>query len=242
MELYMKRTLLLLFVLLVNTNLFADIIVGTLSYDPPFEYVVNNKDSLAGFEIDLMNAVCKKINEKCQYKPMLIKSIFEQVNEGTIDLAIASIAITKERQANFLFSIPYLESKYQLITLIDSPINKASDINGKTLGVVKGSLFEDLAYTLFKNIKLVESASDSDLYSNLTQKKVQAILVDYLMAKFWQSNSSDELKLVGEGLPIGNGYGIISKKSNTALINNINQALTDLENDGTYLRLYEQYF
>lgn len=238
----MKRIFLFCFVFLVSTNLFSKIIVGTLSYDPPFEYVVNKKNFLSGFEIDLMNNICKRINEQCEYKTLLIKQIFSGISEDTLDIAIAAITITKERQAEYLFSIPYLESKYQLMTTMKSPFQKTPDVNGAVLGVVRGSIFKQIALSIFTKITLQETASDNELYFSLIQGKVQAILLDHQMAKFWLSNNSNTFKLIGKGVSIGDGYGIITNKGNEALIQKINKALQDMENDGTYVALYEQYF
>lgn len=238
----MKRMFLFFFVSLISTSLFSKIIVGTLSYNPPFEYVVDNKNLLSGFDIDLMNNICKRINETCEYKTLLAKELFTETSADRIDLAIASLTITKERQAEYLFSTPYLESKYQLMTTINSPIQKAADVNGTVLGVLRGSLFKELALTLFTKITLHEVASNDELYSALLTGKVQAILLDHLMAKFWQSNNSKTVKLIGNGVLIGDGYGIMTNKNNGALINRINKAIQEMENDGTYVTLYKQYF
>ena len=41
---------------------------------------------------------------------------------------------------------------------------------------------------------------------------------------------------------MGEGYAIMAHKNNSDLIKKINQALLDMEQDGTYLRIYNRYF
>ncbi|RYW67113.1 ABC transporter substrate-binding protein, partial [Legionella pneumophila] len=52
----------------------------------------------------------------------------------------------------------------------------------------------------------------------------------------------DQLKLIGDKIPIGSGYGIIALKNQSALIDKINHILLEMEKDGSYLRIYNEYF
>ncbi|HAT9397002.1 TPA: transporter substrate-binding domain-containing protein, partial [Legionella pneumophila subsp. pneumophila] len=40
----------------------------------------------------------------------------------------------------------------------------------------------------------------------------------------------------------GSGYGIIALKNQSALIDKINHILLEMEKDGSYLRIYNEYF
>ncbi|PJE14418.1 MAG: ABC transporter substrate-binding protein, partial [Legionella sp.] len=68
-----------------------------VSYDPPFT-IRADKDHYFGFDIELMSSLCTEMKTQCQFKPMPFNQLFTQLNKGTIDLAIAAIIITDERQ------------------------------------------------------------------------------------------------------------------------------------------------
>lgn len=101
--------------------------IGTLSYNPPFETQVNDsskKNEFYGFEIELMDEICERINAKCQYKPLLFEQILAEINSGAINLGIGSINITPERSERFLFSLPYKASYHQFLIPSNSNIKK----------------------------------------------------------------------------------------------------------------------
>lgn len=126
--------------------------IGTLSYNPPFEIQVNNsskKNEFYGFEIELIDEICKRINAKCQYKPLLFEQILSEVNSGAIDLGIGSINITPERSERFLFSLPYKASYHQFLVPSNSNIKKIDDLKGKTIGIHLGSPTADYLIGLF---------------------------------------------------------------------------------------------
>ncbi|BCA93834.1 hypothetical protein TUM19329_01950 [Legionella antarctica] len=56
------------------------------------------------------------------------------------------------------------------------------------------------------------------------------------------NNAIQQFKLVGQKILMGEGYGIMALKSNALLIQQINKSLLDMEADGTYLKIYNQYF
>lgn len=130
------------------------LVIGTLSYNPPFETQVNDsskKNEFYGFEIELMDEICERINAKCQYKPLLFEQILAEINSGAINLGIGSINITPERSERFLFSLPYKASYHQFLIPSNSNIKKIDDLKGKTIGIHLGSPTIDYLKVYFNN-------------------------------------------------------------------------------------------
>ena len=239
----MRLFLIMLFVFLFDTTLYAkQLIIGTLSYSPPFETVADKKGNFFGFDIDIMNEICKRLHDSCQYKALPFEGLFQEIQSAQIDLAIAAIAITPERLALFSFSISYLPSKGQLLTSIDSPINNVKGFDGKRIGVQSGSLYEKLASNTFVNAIIIEEETQQDLIEAISKKKVDAIFCDEASAQYWIDSNDDLFKTVGAGIPVGLGYGIMANTNNIALIKRINKILSDMAEDGKYLSIYKQYF
>lgn len=228
---------------LISAPLFAGVLtIGTLSYDPPFGMMINKTGNFFGFEMDLMNAICKRLNETCRYKALTFEQLLSETQAGKIDLAVAGISITLERQQMYLFSLPYLASNAQLLANVNSPIKNFQDVIEKRIGIEAGTVFKMLAQQQFKNSKLVEYSTQSDLFEALANKSVDIIILDKFSAEYWVDNNQGLFKTVEKGIPVGIGYGVMANKNQGVLIERINQALIDIENDGTYLSIYQQYF
>lgn len=239
----MRFFLTILFVFLFGTPLHAKpLIIGTIAYSPPFETVADKNGNFFGFDIDIMNEVCRRLHTTCKYKALPFEGLFQEIQSAQIDLAIAAIAITPERLTLFAFSIPYLPSKGQLLTSIRSPVNNVQGFDGKRIGVQAGSLYEKLAINTFKKATIVQEKTQQDLLEAISNKKVDAILCDEASAQYWIDNNEGLFKTVGAGIPVGLGYGIMANTSNLALIEHINRILSDMAEDGTYLSIYKQYF
>ena len=239
----MRFFLVFVFGILFNNYIYAEqLIIGTLAYDPPFETAADQKGDYFGFEMDLMNEICRRMNDQCKYKPFYFKQLMIEVQSGTIDLAIAGITITNNRRLSYLFSLPYLKSNAQLLTTSTSNINAPKDINGKRLGFEAGTLFKKLVQQKYNNMTIIEYKTQTDLFQGIANNEVDIIILDEISATFWVTNNNSQLKLVDDSIPVGEGYGIMANFSKQDLISRINNTLIDMENDGTYLAIYKRYF
>lgn len=241
----MRLPLLLLIYLLGLSPIHArPLIVGTMHYAPPFEiiYKANQKEYFMGFDIDIMNEVCKRINTECQYRSFIYKYLFDAVQTKKVDLAIASITITPERKQVFLFSMPYLQSSAQFLTLSTSPIKEKDGLVNKRIGIQSGTVLITLAKTRFSDAQLLTLDDEKELMQAIITGKVDAVLLDDASASYWVNNNNNLFKLLGKRIPLGLGYGIMSDLKNSALVERIDTALIEMQDDGSYLDIYKKYF
>ncbi|WP_165475059.1 transporter substrate-binding domain-containing protein [Legionella yabuuchiae] len=238
------RTLFLVMAMLLSFVSFATtLMIGSSPLNPPFETLAEAPNQFYGFDTDLMMEICKRTQNNCQFKSVRFNDLFAQINTKKIDLAISAIIITPERQNNFLFSIPYLQSSARFLTLNSSPAKDINNLVNKRIGVRLGTPFKALAFKLFKNnVTIVEYPFTADLLDGLGKREVDAVLMDALAVEYWAFNNSDSYKLLDNQFPLGNGYGIMASLENKELIAKVNQALKEIEADGTYTKLYKQYF
>lgn len=81
---------------------------------PPL--VQMEKGQLAGFSIDLWNAIAGRLGVKTQFVEMPdIGSLLESVHTKSADLGIAGISITADRDKSFDFSQPMLSAGLQIL-------------------------------------------------------------------------------------------------------------------------------
>ena len=217
--------------------------VGSLAYDPPFAVEADKQGHFFGFEIDIMLEVCRRIQANCSFLPLTFPEIFTSLMANQIDLGLASISITEDRQQTFLFSTPYLTSSVRFIALAKSAINNESNLIGKKVGAVRGSIFKSVVLAKLGNdVRIIEYPTLLEELQALSNKEVDGIIADTGTAKYWVATNSAMLKLVGQPINVGIGYGIMTTKTKAALIARINNALFAMEKDGTYLKIYNRYF
>lgn len=239
----MKILSVLLLSCLMSSSLLAEqLTIATSAFSPPMEEQATANGVFTGFEIDLLNEICRRINATCTYKAMTFQGILNAVAAGSVDLGIDGFFITQERLQYYLFSSPYLQAKAQLFTTADSNINSENVNTGKCIGVEAGTVYKALLNQMYNNIKVVEYDNQQDMLQDLSDHKIDLIMFDLIGASYWVNNDTVEFKLVGEAISFGMGYGVIANPNQRALIARVNAALSAMENDGTYLAIYRRYF
>ncbi len=233
-----KRVFLTLFGMLFLTVTQAALVIGVPYFRPP--YVIGPDD---GYDLDVMKTICGRLHETCTFKFMHFDALYTALNNGTIDLAIGAINISASRKKHYIFTVPYKSSNGQFVVFNDSSINTVDELNGKKIGVVSGSVFEDyLKGNQQSKYTLVFFNGPVSLINALAQKKVDAVLIDSDGINFWQKSGGAHLKNVGLPIDVAGGFGIMAIAKNEALIRAINHIIPKLEKEGVYNKLYADYF
>ena len=218
------------------------ILIGLPAENPPFESVTGQNGGYYGLEVDIIGEICRRAALTCKFVSVPIGDVLQQLTYGKIDLCIASVAITKEREKTLLFSRPYLKSSVQFITDTDSPIKTVEDIRGKTVGTRYGKLLPEIVINLFQgDIKITELPNISSLFESLNNKNVDVVILDSLIVRYWAANNNDTYKIIGPEIAEGQGYAVVANKDEPALITQINSALENMEQDGTTMKTYNRY-
>ena len=240
----MKKSLFLILLLLAPALVFTETLtIGTTRENPPFSSLGSDNNVFFGFDIDIMQEICHRINATCKFVPFMFNNLFIAITSNKLDLAVSGITITPYREQFYLFSLPYLRSSAQFVTNKTSGINKPDDLFNKRLGIRMGTPFLNLAIQMFGDqVKIVTFKSDDTQFACLSNDQCDAIVIDKFSALTWVANSGGLYKLVGSPIQLGDGYGIMANLSRGPLIARINQALLNMEGDGTYLKIYTQHF
>jgi arginine transport system substrate-binding protein len=240
----MKLLAFFIYIICSSTSYSQTLVIGSSKYNPPFESWAN-KDNLYyayGYDIDFMNEICRRSNYSCQYKAFGFDELFTVLKEHKIDLVISSIIVTDSRKRQFAFSLPYLESNAQYMANVNSRIAKITDIHGKKVGARQGTPYGQLAKIVTQNNTIVFYNSIEDMFLALKENKVDVCILDYETAKNWSALNAGIYKLIGKKIPIGDGYAIMLNLDQQNLKEKINRTILEMQEDGTFLRTYSQYF
>ncbi|WP_456399587.1 basic amino acid ABC transporter substrate-binding protein [Mesoaciditoga sp.] len=218
-------------------------IVGTSADFPPFEYVQNGK--YVGFDIDLINEIAKIEGFKIQIRDMSFDSLIPALRAGVIDIAIAGMTITNEREKIVDFSEPYWHADQDVIVKKDSKFTVTVLCGNHKVGVQTGTtgdlwVSDNLVKPGLLNPNNVKRYQ-SFIYSlqALLNGSVDANVLDSPVAERFAKIKP--VKIVAT-LVTGESYGIAVKKGNTELLNKINNGLKKLESSGKMTLLIDKYF
>ncbi len=158
------------------------------------------------------------------------------LQEGEVDLVIASYSITDERRQVVGQAGPYYVTGQQLLVPADSDIDSVEDIKGQEVCSVTGS-------TSLENVKK-EGAKPRgfDTYSECVDQvldgTVDAMTTDGAILLGYAAENPDELKVVGEPFS-EERYGIGYSKDSPEMCQWINDTLTEAFEDGAWEEAFD---
>ncbi|MCL9683955.1 transporter substrate-binding domain-containing protein [Legionella maioricensis] len=218
--------------------------VGVESFSPPF--IIQGTDrEVYGYDIDMMNSLCKIMNRTCRFHIMQFDKLLTAVAEKKIDVAVSSITITLDRLKQVDFSMPYLLSYSRFLTNHLDNAKKPFSLNllnAQRIGIETGTIFGDqIGQMGIINPTIKEYETMELLVEALGKNEVDYILLDNPTAIYWEANASGEFSVIGPTFLYGNGFGIALNKDNKTLLQAINSALLQYENSEDYKINYNKY-
>ena len=215
--------------------------VGVKQDVPNFGYYSAKTNTYEGMEVDLAKKIADELKVKVNYIPVTTQTREPLMDNGTIDLLIATYTINDERKASYAISTPYYYDQIGFLVLKDSGINKISDLNGKTIGVSHGASTKAALqeYASANNLKFdyVQLGSYPELAVSLYAYRIDAFAGDKSILSGYES---DKTKILDEGFKTQE-YGIASSKSNQELIDYTNDLIAKWQKDGSLQKLYDKY-
>jgi polar amino acid transport system substrate-binding protein len=220
------------------------VVVGTDAAYAPFESQ-NEKGEIVGFSIDLMKAIAQKAGLQVKFVNTPWEGIFNALAQGDRDALISSITITDERRQTMDFSDPYFDAQQLIAVKADSKVQKFADLAALKVGVQTGTTGDEVVTKLqgknSTNIKRFESTPLA--LKELDSGGVEAVVADNgVVINYVKNNAAVKLRTVADTSFKPEQYGIAVKKGNAELLAKINQGLAAVRADGTYDRIYAQYF
>jgi len=234
----MKKNTLFFSILLFGTLLIsacapktAKVTVATDATFPPFEYVDEATKELAGFDIELMNAIAEKVGMEFEWVNQPFDSVLAGISECQYDIAIAAITITDERKENMLFSNPYVDAGQIVVVRKDeTEITSTADLVGKTVAAQLGTTGEIEAQAI-ENVNYKPYDTYDLAMLDLMNGQVDAVIADKPTAESFVGQYPDKLMTTGEVFT-EEKYGIAFCKTKTDLQKQVNDALNELISAG----------
>ena len=228
---------------------------GTTALFAPFTYYDEDGTTLIGFDIDLEKALQDYLGFELDgdIQVMDYSALTTSLAEGKLDFGMAALCATDERKAVMQFSDTYCDSGQVVMINKETSPSEITDIdtliNGDyTIAVEKGTA----SHLYCQNNGVDDSRLEvhdtiTTAYESLEQGKVDAVIQDSPNA-YYYINTTDgtNLEVVGDQFNQGQSpYAIAisndAAEKNDGLVDLFNQALKELQDNGTMDKLTSQW-
>lgn len=208
---------------------------------PPFESL-DGSGNVVGIEIELLGRICDEMMMTLEINQMDFDSVLPGVQAGKFMLGVSGITVNEERQKNALFTDPYCLAAQAIVVTGDSDIKTKADLEGKVIAVQTGTTAE--SYCLSEGYEVSSYVANNDAQSALLAGKVDAWVIDDLtaadMVKVYNGSDEGALVILPEVMT-SEPYAFASAFGNEELIEQINEVLDKLIEDGTVAAIFEKY-
>ena len=228
---------------------YADVKLGVAAEPyPPFA----EKDasgSWKGWEIEIANALCAAMDEKCVWVEVAWDGIIPALTSKKIDAIISSMSITEERMKTINFSDKYYNTPAVIVATKGSKIDGSpASVKGKIVGVQVSTTHANFAEKHFagsaSNVKSYNTFDEHN--QDLVAGRVDAVVGDSLaMQPFLTSAEGACCEVKGElndEAVFGPGVGAGLRKEDEALRDKFNAAIKKIRADGTFEAISKKYF
>jgi len=205
------------------------LIVGTSPDYPPYEFIDIDTGEVIGFDIEIAKEIAKDLGVELEIKEMAFSGLLAALTTGNVDIVLAGMTPTPERQLSVDFSDIYYTAVQALIVHKDNQdvITSLADLAGKTIGVQKGTIQAEIAAEI-EGATVRELGKITDLVMELKFKNVDALIVELPVAESYVANNNDLFLTSITFDEVDGGSAVAVKKNSPELLAEINKTLKRL--------------
>jgi glutamate transport system substrate-binding protein len=200
----------------------------------------------AGFDVDVARYVAAKLRvqpDHITFVPVTSATREKVLENGSVDMVIATYSITPERATLITFAGPYyLAHQDTMVRAGETAIRTVHDLKGKRLCAAAGSnSWERVTQELGIAAKLVKAPSYSACVAMLLAGKLDAVSTDDLILAGFAAREGPAVRILNAPFS-DERYGIGLRKGDLSGCEAINRAISEMYLDGTAARLLHKWF
>ncbi len=216
--------------------------IATEGAYPPFNYT-NADGTLAGYDVDVANALCAQMQAECQIVAQDWDGIIPGLLAQKYDAVIAGMSVTPERQEKVDFTEPYFANTMVWLTDTNSSFDPMT-IENLTLGgqrsTTPGAYLQDNYEGVDGNtVQLYDNYDNA--YLDLKSGRSNAVLAEKVSAISWLADNPEGFGIVGDEIDNDDNIAIAVRKGDS-LRDEFNDALDEIRSNGELARLEQANF
>ncbi|MEM0481905.1 MAG: ABC transporter substrate-binding protein [Nitrososphaerota archaeon] len=218
------------------------LIVGTSADWPPFEYI-DAQGNFAGIDMVIADRIAREIGVKLEIRDMKFGALIQALKAGQIDLILADLHHTAEREREIDFSKGYYVAYDAAVVVLKSKasqITSESSLVGKNIGVQQGTIQEDWAKENLAGKANIVSYDRvyPEMVMTLKRGDLDVIIVGDIIATVLASRDPDLAVVLKIGSLSGAAIGIPQGEEELKYI--VNKVIEDLTSTGEMSRIFEK--
>lgn len=216
--------------------------VGIRFDNPPLSYI-DESGNWVGFDVDLANELAKRLGVEIEQVKVNETTRISFLQEGKIDMAVASMNHTRSRDNAVDFSVTYFWDSQTFLVRKDE-YDSLDDMFGKKVAMNAGSS----AIPAWNEYTAEQGAPEPEIVEFTDKVAAVQALRDGAVEGYAEDGitlaalaaGDDSLVLLSEGFnPVQYGVGVPENDSEWR--DAVNYALQDIWTDGTYARIYDRW-
>lgn len=228
----------------------AEVRFGVMNESYPPFFAQDASGKWQGWEIDLMEAVCAEMKEKCSIVALSWDGLIPALESKKFDVIWSSMSNTAERQKVIDFTDKYYNTPAKLIGAKDGkPGTTAEDVKGKTIGIQVATIQSAYYAKYFKDVADEKTYQTLDeAFQDLAAGRIDYVFGDSLVLNDFlktdtgkdccadAGNVADDPEILGRGVSGG------VRKDDQELKQKLNSALAAVRASGKYDEITKKYF
>ena len=217
--------------------------VGINLDSKPFGFK-DEKGEVCGYDAELAKYISQYIygnRSSVKFIPVTPNDRLLKISTGEVDIVIATMTITPQRQEVINFSIPYDTAGMSILVNSSSKITSLSDLAGENVGIIWGTTAEKNIRNMVPTANIIGFRSYNDAYRALKSGAVNAITSDdTILSRFIIEDS--EVKLLPKRYtrePYGIGFK--EGKGSAKLRKVLDFAINDMKQKNIINRLHKKW-
>jgi ABC-type amino acid transport substrate-binding protein len=205
---------------------------------PPFEQ--GSPGNYTGYDVELMEAVAEKIGREAEFQDTSFDTIFRDLAQGRFEAVASATTITDEREETVDFTNPYYFSEQAILVDEGSDIDSVEGLEGGTIGVQQGTTGEEFVEEKGNAGEIRPYPQGPDAVNALKSGVLDAVVLDIPVAEnAVEAGGGIE---ISAAIPTEEEYGFVVPQGEEELLGEMNEALEELKDDGTFTTIYEKWF
>ncbi|MFB9981340.1 transporter substrate-binding domain-containing protein [Mesorhizobium kowhaii] len=235
---------------MVTANAHAEIRFGVVNEAYPPYTTKDASGKSVGWEIDLMDALCEDLKEKCTIVDVAWDGLIPALESKKIDVIWSSMSITDERKKRIDFTDKYYSALAGMVGPKDGVMGAATEqLKGKTIGIAVSTTQSMYFKKHFADIATERSYSTVDeSFQDLASGRIDYVFADtgplkeFLKTDLGKGCCEYKGSVAPDDAILGAGVGGGVRKGDDELREKLNAAIKAVRASGKYAEFSKKYF
>ena len=218
--------------------------VATSPDYPPFENLEDGE--YVGLDIEIAKAVAEKLGLECEFVTLQFDGIITAIAAGgQADVAISGFTVDAERAEQIDFTDSYYVDDLAIAAMEGSGVTSdtaddALNQDGVVIAVQSGTTGETYCQENYPNATVSAYGNSTDAFAAMQAGQADYVCTNLAVVESMLESAYDDAEIV-LSIATGEEYAMVVSQDNPELTEAINEALAELEEDGTIDALLQEY-